>query len=537
MTATPPPALKIGLMLDRNDALDHLRTLVEWARARSEVEIVAVVVHGRAPARATHRLSALALRGIARAEAMVLRRTYRGHVHRHDSAALAPMRLEIAAPRRAADGALHFDGDAVASVRGLGLDVLLGFGSAVIAGDMTRAAALGTLWMRYGSNGAAPAAGFRECLRREPATAFAIERLDGRRQVAAHGRVGTRISFLENQAHLYRKADVHLRALLLRMAATRAAPALVAPVTTDAAPASPALSQLAGYTGRMLMRLAVKGTQRALRFRRRFGISILQRHWRDADLREAVEVFAPRGRFWADPFLWTGPDGRVVCFVEDYVYATGRAHISALQVDGNCVTDLGPVIVEPYHLSFPFLFAHEGTLYMCPECSGSGQIRVYRCTGFPLQWELAAVLMENVSAADTMLFPRDGRWWMLTSIDAADVKDHCSELFLFSGPSPLGQAWTPCAANPVRIDPAGGRNAGLAIEGERVYRFAQRQGFDRYGEGLIVYEVMTVSDTGYAEREVARIEPDFGRRLIGSHHMTTTGEVTVVDHVRREFVF
>ena len=81
-------------------------------------------------------------------------------------------------------------------------------------------------------------------------------------------------------------------------------------------------------------------------------------------------------------------------------------------MDGNRVTDLGPVIVEPYHLSFPFLFTHEGTLYMCPECSGSGQIRVYRCTGFPLQWELAAVLMENVSAADTMLFPRDGRWWI-----------------------------------------------------------------------------------------------------------------------------
>ena len=96
---------------------------------------------------------------------------------------------------------------------------------------------------------------------------------------------------------------------------------------------------------------------------------------------------------------------------------------------------------------------------------------------------------------------------------------------------------TPCAANPVRIDPAGGRNAGLIMDGGRIYRLAQRQGFDRYGEGLIVNEVLAVSDEAYREREVRRIDPDFGRRLIGSHHMTSTGTVTVVDHVRREFVF
>lgn len=38
----------------------------------------------------------------------------------------------------------------------------------------------------------------------------------------------------------------------------------------------------------------------------------------------------------------------------------------------------------------------------------------------------------------------------------ADVKDQRSELYLFSGPSTLGTGWTPCAVNPVRVDPAGG---------------------------------------------------------------------------------
>lgn len=529
--------LRIGLLLDSPQALHHLYQLVLWARKQPGLAITHLIVH--APVQGGtppwDRLLAAMLRGLMRAEGTVLRNTYRGHLTRHDLARSIPERLDIAAPMPGANGHIQFDAAAVDQVRALGLDLLLGFGPATVDARMAAAARIGTLWMRYGRGGVAPAAGFDECRHAEPATGFAIERIDGTRRVLRAGRVGTRVSYLENQAHLYRKADVHLRALLTGIATTGTLPSPAgAPVPGLARPRA---RDLVGYAGRLFKRAAIKGTQRALRMRRKFGISILQGSWRNADLRQAVEVTAPRGRFWADPFLWTGPDGRVVCFVEDYRYATGRAHISALEIIGHRAVDIGAVIVEPYHMSFPYLFSYEGALYMCPECSGSGQIRVYRCAEFPLKWELAAVLMDNVSAADTVLFPRDGKWWMLTSMDPADVKDHCSELYLFSGPSPLGTDWTPCAANPVRIDPAGGRNAGLIMDGGRIYRLAQRQGFDRYGEGLIVNEVLAVSDEAYREREVRRIDPDFGRRLIGSHHMTSTGTVTVVDHVRREFVF
>jgi len=529
--------LRIGLLLDSPQGLHHLHTLLLWARRQPGLAITHLIVHGppQGAASARERVMSAALHGLMRAEGVMLRRTYRGHLTRHDLSCEVADRLDIAAPVAGANGHVQFNTDAVAQVRALGLDLLLGFGPATIDARMAQAARLGTLWMRYGKGGLAPAAGFAECRHAEPATGFAIERVDGTRRVLRAGRVGTRLSYLENQAHLYRKADAHLCALLARIAQTGVLPAPAgAPVPGLARPGA---ADLAGYAGRLLGRATIKGMQCALRMRRKFGISILRGAWRNADLRDAVEVFAPRGRFWADPFLWTGPDGRVICYVEDYRYATGRGHISALEITGHRAVDLGAVIVEPYHMSFPYLFQHDGALYMCPECSGSGQIRVYRCTGFPLKWELAAVLMENVSAADTMLFPRHGKWWMLTSMDPAGVKDHCSELYLFSGPSPLGADWTPCAANPVRIDPAGGRNAGLIIEGERIYRLAQRQGFDRYGEGLIVNEVLVVSDEGYREREVRRIDPDFGRRLIGSHHLSTTGAVTVVDHVRREFVF
>ncbi len=152
------------------------------------------------------------LRGLMRAEGMVLRRTYRGHLTRHDLARSIPERLDIAAPMPGANGHIQFDVAAVDQVRALGLDLLLGFGPATVDARMAAAARIGTLWMRYGRGGVAPAAGFDECRHAEPATGFA--RTTSTCRVLRAGRVGSRVSYLENQAHLYRKADVHLRALL-----------------------------------------------------------------------------------------------------------------------------------------------------------------------------------------------------------------------------------------------------------------------------------------------------------------------------------
>ncbi|MDF3839493.1 hypothetical protein P3W85_42140 [Cupriavidus basilensis] len=553
--------LAVGLLVDDACALQHVRELVLWAQAQPDIDISHLLVYGtpraapggHAPAfaRLAHALSARCMHTLMRVENILLRQsgTYRAHLSHHDLSAAVPGRIDLEAPRVQADGGHAFDAAAVARVREQQLDVLLCCGPGLPTGDMLDAARLGVLRMHFGDSASEQAgpAGFWECFHRLPSTAFAIQRLSGARsdEVLVRGRFATRISFLQNQAHLYRKANVHLQGLLQSIAAQRRMPASQPRRLAGPPPGRqhlplggpPGTVHILRYAMRTLGRAAVKGAQRALSLRRKFGISIVQSDWRHADLRQAVEVASPKGRFWADPFLWKAPDGRLFCFVEDYVYARRRAHISVLEVIGTKVMDLGAVIAEPFHLSFPYLFAYQGDLYMCPECSDSEQIRIYRCTGFPQQWELAAVAMDGVSAADTILFERGGRWWMLTSIDKSGVKDHCSELYLFSNDSPLRQGWKPFGGgNPVLIDSAGGRNAGLIAEGDRLFRLAQRQGFDRYGEGLIVNEILTISELAYEERQVSRIDPTFRKRLLGSHHLTTTGNITVIDHVSRQFV-
>jgi hypothetical protein len=332
-----------------------------------------------------------------------------------------------------------------------------------------------------------------------------------------------------------KKSVAHLKQLLARFAATRGWPPALAHSTGEA-PRPPNVPQCALYAAKLARRVARKALMRAPALNERSGISVIAGKWNGPRPWRATTARLPRGRYWADPFVYTR-GGRTYCYVEDLDERTNRGHITALEVIGNEVVELGVALREPFHLSFPFLFEHGGELYMCPETSAAREVRVYRAVEFPLRWELAQVLMRDVSAADPLIFEKDGRWWLLANIDEAETGDHCSELYLFSADSPLSTNWIPHPQNPLLIDSIGGRNGGLVIDGEERYRIGQCQGYDRYGESLLVYEITELTAERYTEQCVAKIKADFRKGLRGTHHLSTDGTTTVVDHASAAFGF
>ena len=69
--------------------------------------------------------------------------------------------------------------------------------------------------------------------------------------------------------------------------------------------------------------------------------------------------------FYADPFPFEH-DGHRYIFVEDYPHATGKAVISVSALDDNGVAGPPvPVLDEPHHLSYPQVFAHDGSKSGC----------------------------------------------------------------------------------------------------------------------------------------------------------------------------
>lgn len=307
-----------------------------------------------------------------------------------------------------------------------------------------------------------------EVYHRYDATGFAIvKRADGSDDAAVlrSGSFTTQFFYSLNQAYLYTKSYEHLKDVVIALAGNNSLAAIAAARTPASARSSPQGRHWFRYSLKLGYRLARKLIFRALSLKQCWSISIIPAHWRKATYWKSAAATLPSGRYWADPFL-ISEGNKIWCFVEEFVFAYNRGHIAAIEIGRGQLKSI-PVLVEDFHLSFPFIFQYRGGIFMCPESAEAHQIRVYRSVEFPHKWQLARTIMRNVYAADTMLFPKGDRWWMLTNIEKSATRTFCEELYLYYANSPLDEKWIPHPRNPIKIDCRGGRNAGLLIEKDK----------------------------------------------------------------------
>ena len=237
--------------------------------------------------------------------------------------------------------------------------------------------------------------------------------------------------------------------------------------------------------------------------------------------------------FWADPFVWTR-DGQRWIFFEDYPFSTRRGRISAIPVDagGQPTGPMVPVLEEPYHLSYPFLFEHDGELYMMPEKTALNRVDVYRCVEFPHRWEQVVTLIDGIKMADATLFQHEGRWWLFGAAKQGRARINES-LFAFYADSPLSTNWTAHAANPLVRDFARGRQAG------RIFRDAEgrlvRPSQDcvrRYGHGLQLSRIEELTPTTYREQGFLHLSSADVPGWRGLHHLDWQAGLMVMDAQR-----
>jgi len=82
-------------------------------------------------------------------------------------------------------------------------------------------------------------------------------------------------------------------------------------------------------------------------------------------------------------------------------------------------------------MSYPFLFRHNGALFMLPETIAIKTIEVWRCVNFPNTWRREKILIEGLSAANSTLLQHEGHWWLFTNLDRSGMCDHRNELHIF----------------------------------------------------------------------------------------------------------
>lgn len=247
------------------------------------------------------------------------------------------------------------------------------------------------------------------------------------------------------------------------------------------------------------------------------------------------EVVAPAGEYWADPFLWRH-EGKDFVFMEIFCRQRQKGHlaVSELRNDGTLTAPV-TILDAPYHLSYPCLVEHQGTLYMLPESKDNNAVSLYRCVEFPYRWEWLMHLMEDIAAVDTTPFFHDGKWWLFMTVVDVDGARARETLCLFYADDLLSREWTPHPLNPVVTDTRHARPAGhLLRQGERLFRPAQDCS-NTYGHALVFREIKTLTVDDYEEAPCEALGPFWSPGLVGVHTFARQGDVTVIDACRRVF--
>ena len=379
--------------------------------------------------------------------------------------------------------------------------------------------------------------GFFEVLHREPITTCAIVATDGEvNRIVQQGQIATDpISISRNRENFFWKASF----LLLKG---------IRKLHTDGKLVSNAASQIRSshYSGSRpnipdLMRLAVNQVSRFAikkvrkRFYRDQWILMLAKSTEEIELSwDAFQpLFPPSDRFWADPFILKQGD-RYYVFIEELPYKTNRGHIACiiLDEDGNLLENR-PILEKPYHLSYPFIFEYDGTLYMVPETGANSTIDSYRCVSFPFKWEYHKTLMSNIEAKDATLKQYSRKWWLFVTVREHKQGSTWDQLSIFWADTPLTDEWTPHPLNPVVNDVRTARPAGhIFSQNGNLIRPSQDCSV-RYGYALNFNRITKLSETEYEEVRETRLEPLPDTNILATHTFNKVGKMTIIDAVIR----
>lgn len=222
-------------------------------------------------------------------------------------------------------------------------------------------------------------------------------------------------------------------------------------------------------------------------------------------------------RFVADPFMLR--DGSTwYMFFEVYRADSRQGDIGlATSPDGLEWTYRRIVLHEPFHLSYPYVFAWQSEYYMIPETHNRREVRLYRAHEFPFSWIFERTLLSGAAFTDSSIVRHGEKWWLFTSFPGD------ATFSLFQADALEGE-WAPHSQNPILRDARDrSRSAGRIItSGDRLFRFAQ-DNTESYGLRVNTYEITALTPAEYAERPVqpAPLLSGSGRgwNARGMHHV------------------
>lgn len=551
--------LRVGLLIDALDQPQWVRAALEEVERGGDADVVVLIRDASPPPPTQGKL-----RTYVQNRRVLLYALYRRLDARRFASDADPFQpSEIASlypnvpvldvvPRRTKHSDYFEDAD-VQAIRAYDLDVAIRFGFRILRGDVLSIARHGVWSYHHGDNtvNRGGPAGFWEVMEAQPVTGSILqvltEDLDAGKVLYRSYASTDRFSVSKNLQGYYWKSALFIARALRSLrdevqAGADAAPSSQ-PITaySQRLYTAPGNLEMAGLVIRLAGRVAhqkarnlVQRDQWCLGYRRSrvgSGTSSVP----DLSMFRFKLLVPPADRFWADPFPVT-VDGRQIILFEEFVDATQKGHIAAIELGASGPT--GPairVLEERHHLSYPFLFDWDGKHYMIPESADNSTVDLYIARRFPFEWEHERTLLHGVKLYDATLARIGGRWWMFASPATLGGSTY-EELDLYFADSPLGP-WQPHPRNPVVSDVRCARPAGrLFCHMGSWYRPAQ-DGARSYGSAVDVRRITRIGLDVYEEEPATRIDPLWDRRVVGVHTINHSPGLTVIDARLRRWKF
>jgi hypothetical protein len=439
----------------------------------------------------------------------------------------------------------HFDEGSLKTIRSHELDFILRFGFNIIRGEILESARYG-VWSYHHDDETkyrGSPSGFWEIRNDDPVSGAILQRLTDRLDggiVLKRGYFATVFhSYCENIRNVFEESAAW-PAQVCADVLNGNAPYLSAEPSKTSAPVytPPGNLEMLLFLVKLLRNKIAFGLRKRLKVDQ-WNIGVVDApiaKFADPGFHPVVEWLPrpPRGKFLADPFGGR-PTERDRFLCEFFDFRENRANISLVSIErgrGVKVREIRPAIELPTHLSYPYTFVHDGSLYCVPETWSLNAVHLYRATDPSGDWEKIATLIDGIAAVDSTIFRWHDRWWLFCTQRFSGSKHN---LFVFHAQDLLGP-WAPHACNPVKTDIRSSRPGGTPFEhGGRLYRPTQDCS-RTYGGRVVLTRVEHLSCDVFQETEVRSVDP-VPPYSSGLHTLAAWGDRTLVDGKRSVFLW
>jgi hypothetical protein len=234
----------------------------------------------------------------------------------------------------------------------------------------------------------------------------------------------------------------------------------------------------------------------------------------------------------ADPFLFTYQD-ELYLFFESMSSYYKNAHIKAYKTkDLKTFIPLGIILKPPFHLSYPFVFTSNSSVYMIPESVFANEVALYKFAKFPNELVKSKVLLQG-SYYDSSFIEHNGLWFLFTTSN--------NSLEIFYTKDIENEPLTPHPANPITTNPKYCRCGGSPIiNNNSIYRITQDSSAE-YGKNISLFKINKLTETEYDEE--LYIDDYFNNQekwnSVGGHHLNCADfngkKVIVVDGKKSDY--